>query len=85
MCVATVFRANCAAQAAGSRRFVWDHVVCARDDLKQDFVASHRQGIGADFVYSRFNHPNSEIVEQDKLAVYEHTDSCALFASGAAR
>ncbi len=34
-------------------------------------------------VYSRFNHPNSEIVE-DRLAVYERTESCALFSSGMA-
>jgi methionine-gamma-lyase len=34
-------------------------------------------------VYSRFNHPNSEIVE-DRLAVYERTESCTLFSSGMA-
>ncbi|RUY03398.1 cystathionine gamma-synthase family protein, partial [Mesorhizobium sp. M7A.F.Ca.US.005.03.2.1] len=32
-------------------------------------------------VYSRFNHPNSEIVE-DRLAIYEGTDACILFSSG---
>ncbi len=32
-------------------------------------------------VYSRFNHPNSEIVE-DRLAVYERAESCVLFSSG---
>src|SRR5438309_3475271 len=49
-----------------------------------DFVAGRREppeGMGAGLVYSRFNHPNSEIVE-DKLAVYERTESCALFSSG---
>ena len=39
------------------------------------------QGIGAGLVYSRFNHPNSEIVE-DRLAVYEGTEACILFSSG---
>ena len=51
-----------------------------------DFVAGRREppeGMGAGLVYSRFNHPNSEIVE-DRLAVYERTDNCALFSSGMA-
>jgi len=39
--------------------------------------------MGAGLVYSRFNHPNSEIVE-DRLAVYERTENCALFSSGMA-
>jgi len=39
--------------------------------------------MGAGLVYSRFNHPNSEIVE-DRLAIYERTESCALFSSGMA-
>lgn len=34
-------------------------------------------------VYSRFNHPNSEIVE-DRLALYEQAESAALFSSGMA-
>src|SRR6187551_480853 len=49
-----------------------------------DFVSGRREppeGAGAGLVYSRFNHPNSEIVE-DRLAVYERTESCALFSSG---
>ena len=37
--------------------------------------------MGAGLVYSRFNHPNSEIVE-DRLSVYERADKCALFSSG---
>ncbi len=48
-----------------------------------DFVAGRREppeGMGAGLVYSRFNHPNSEIVE-DRLAIYERTESCALFSS----
>ena len=32
-------------------------------------------------VYSRFNHPNSEIVE-DRLALYEGAERCVLFSSG---
>lgn len=39
------------------------------------------QGEKAGLIYSRFNHPNSEIVE-DRLAVYENTESCLLFSSG---
>ena len=39
------------------------------------------QGESAGLVYSRFNHPNSEIVE-DRLAVFEGTESCTLFSSG---
>ena len=34
-------------------------------------------------VYSRFNQPNSEIVE-DRLALYEHGEDAALFSSGMA-
>ena len=44
--------------------------------------ASNRpRAAGAGLVYSRFNHPNSEIVE-DRLAVYEGAKSCVLFSSG---
>ena len=38
---------------------------------------NQKQGL----VYSRFNHPNSEIVE-DRLALYEGAQSAALFSSG---
>lgn len=38
--------------------------------------------MGAGLV-SRFNHPNSEIVE-DRLSVYEGPEKCALFSSGTA-
>jgi methionine-gamma-lyase len=41
------------------------------------------EGSTAGLVYSRFNHPNSEIVE-DRLAVYEGAETCGLFASGMA-
>lgn len=49
-----------------------------------DFVSGRReppQGTGAGLVYSRFNHPNSEIVE-DRLAAFEGTEACTLFSSG---
>ncbi|CDZ73323.1 Methionine gamma-lyase [Neorhizobium galegae bv. orientalis] len=49
-----------------------------------DFVSGRKEppaGTGAGLVYSRFNHPNSEIVE-DRLAVYEQAESCVLFSSG---
>ena len=51
-----------------------------------DYVSGRRQlaaGGSAGLVYSRFNHPNSEIVE-DRLAIYEGAQSCVLFASGMA-
>jgi methionine-gamma-lyase len=38
---------------------------------------------GAGLVYSRFNHPNSEIVE-DRLSIYEGAESAILFSSGMA-
>jgi methionine-gamma-lyase len=49
-----------------------------------DYTAGRRQppkGAAAGLVYSRFNHPNSEIVE-DRLAAYEGAESCILFSSG---
>lgn len=39
--------------------------------------AGQKEGL----VYSRFNHPNSEIVE-DRLALYEGAERCAVFSSG---
>jgi len=38
---------------------------------------------GAGLVYSRFNHPNSEIVE-DRLAIYEAGETALVFSSGMA-
>jgi len=49
-----------------------------------DYTAGRKEppsGTAAGLVYSRFNHPNSEIVE-DRLAVYENTEACVLFSSG---
>src|SRR3977135_570473 len=48
-----------------------------------DYTAGRReppQGEGRGLVYSRFNHPNSEIVE-DRLAPYEQAESCVLFSA----
>lgn len=49
-----------------------------------DYVSGRKEppaGGANGLVYSRFNHPNSEIVE-DRLAIYERTESAALFSSG---
>jgi methionine-gamma-lyase len=49
-----------------------------------DYVAGRREppsGGEAGLVYSRFNHPNREIVE-DRLAVYEGAEAGVLFSSG---
>ena len=51
------------------------HVVAGRK--------SAPKGEAAGLVYSRFNHPNSEIVE-DRLAIYEQAEAALLFASGMA-
>ncbi len=51
-----------------------------------DYVPGRREppeGMGAGLVYSRFTPSDSEIVE-DRLAIYERTESCALFSSGMA-
>lgn len=49
-----------------------------------DYTAGRRQpaaGSAAGLVYSRFNHPNSEIVEE-RLAVYEEAEKGVVFSSG---
>ncbi len=49
-----------------------------------DYVAGRREppkGEGAGLVYSRFNHPNAEIVE-DRLAIFEEAEAALLFSSG---
>ena len=49
-----------------------------------DYVSGRReppQGEAAGLVYSRFNHPNAEIVE-DRLAIFEETEAGLLFSSG---
>ena len=49
-----------------------------------DYAAGRKlppEGSGFGLVYSRFNHPNSQIVEE-RLAVYEEAEACVLFSSG---
>jgi len=49
-----------------------------------DYVAGRREppaGSPAGLVYSRFNHPNAEIVE-DRLAIFEEAEAALLFSSG---
>jgi methionine-gamma-lyase len=49
-----------------------------------DYTAGRRTPPAGDeggLVYSRFNHPNSEIVE-DRLAIYEGAESAIIFSSG---
>src|SRR4051795_6165404 len=49
-----------------------------------DYVSGRREppaGEAAGLVYSRFNHPNSEIVE-DRLAVFEGAEAGLVFSSG---
>lgn len=49
-----------------------------------DYVAGRQvppEGEAAGLVYSRFNHPNSEIVE-DRLAAFEDAEAAVLFSSG---
>jgi len=49
-----------------------------------DYVSGRKEppsGSGAGLVYSRFNHPNSEIVEE-RLAVYEGAEAGIVFSSG---
>lgn len=64
--------------------FVFKNAEEGRDFF--DYTAGRREppsGTGAGLVYSRFNHPNSEIVE-DRLAVYEGAEECIVFSSGMA-
>lgn len=48
-----------------------------------DYVSGRKKAPegGAGLVYSRFNHPNSEIVE-DRLAIYERAEAALVFSSG---
>jgi methionine-gamma-lyase len=51
-----------------------------------DYVSGRRQppaGQAAGLVYSRFNHPNSEIVE-DRLSIYEGAEAAIVLSSGMA-
>src|ERR1700752_394316 len=49
-----------------------------------DYTAGRREpkpGADAGLVYTRFNHPNSEIVE-DRLAIHEGAEAAGIFSSG---
>ncbi len=62
--------------------FVFESAEDGRDFF--DYTSGRKEppaGRQAGLVYSRFNHPNSEIVE-DRLAVYEGAEACAVFSSG---
>jgi methionine-gamma-lyase len=62
--------------------FVFQSAEQGRDFF--DYTAGRREppeGSGVGLVYSRFNHPNSEIVE-DRLAVYEGAEAGIVFSSG---
>ncbi len=64
--------------------FVFQSAEDGRDSF--DYVAGRREPPdrrAAGLVYSRFNHPNSEILE-DRLAVYEGGEAALAFASGMA-
>ena len=62
--------------------FVFQSAEDGRDFF--DYVAGRKKAPaegGAGLVYSRFNHPNSEIVE-DRLAIYERAEAALVFSSG---
>jgi methionine-gamma-lyase len=64
--------------------FVFESAEAGRDFF--DYTSGRREpepGTEPGLVYSRFNHPNSEIVE-DRLAIYEGAEKCCIFASGMA-
>src|SRR5437868_5429073 len=64
--------------------FVFESAEAGRDFF--DYTAGRREpapGTEPGLVYTRFNHPNSEIVE-DRLAVYERAEAGCIFASGMA-
>ncbi|MBV9247269.1 MAG: cystathionine gamma-synthase family protein [Methylobacteriaceae bacterium] len=62
--------------------FVFESAEAGRDFF--DYTAGRREpkpGTEPGLVYSRFNHPNSEIVE-DRLAIFEGAESASIFSSG---
>ncbi|MGN8115341.1 cystathionine gamma-synthase family protein [Labrys sp. 22185] len=64
--------------------FVFQSAEDGRDFF--DYTSGRRTppaGSAAGLVYSRFNHPNTEIVE-DRLAIYEGGEAALLFSSGMA-
>ena len=64
--------------------FVFENAQQGKDFF--DLTAGRRQlkpGEKSGLVYSRFNHPNMEILE-DRLAIWDEAEACAVFASGMA-
>jgi cystathionine beta-lyase/cystathionine gamma-synthase len=64
--------------------FVFENAQQGKDFF--DLTAGRRQlkpGEKSGLVYSRFNHPNMEILE-DRLAIWDEAEKCAVFASGMA-
>src|SRR5215208_3953242 len=64
--------------------FVFENAQQGKDFF--DLTAGRRQlkpGETSGLVYSRFNHPNMEILE-DRLAIWDGAERCAVFASGMA-
>src|ERR1700730_10915430 len=64
--------------------FVFQSAEDGRDFF--DYTSGRRSppaGSAAGLVYSRFNHPNTEIVE-DRLAIFEGGETALLFSSGMA-
>lgn len=64
--------------------FVFENAQQGKDFF--DLTAGRRQlkpGEKSGLVYSRFNHPNMEILE-DRLAIWDEAERCAVFASGMA-
>ena len=64
--------------------FVFENAQQGKDFF--DLTSGRRQlkpGEKSGLVYSRFNHPNMEILE-DRLAIWDEAEACAVFASGMA-
>ena len=59
---------------------------CAEGKLLFDYMSGRSpapQGADAGLIYTRFNNPNLQIVEE-RLAVLERADACSVFSSGMA-
>src|SRR5258707_13489228 len=64
--------------------FAYD--TCEEGKLLFDYMSGREptpEGISAGLIYTRFNNPNLQIVEE-RLAVLERADACAVFSSGMA-
>ncbi|MGH7022168.1 MAG: cystathionine gamma-synthase family protein [Caulobacteraceae bacterium] len=64
--------------------FAYD--TCAEGKLLFDYMSGREptpEGQDAGLIYTRFNNPNLQIVEE-RLAVLERADACAVFSSGMA-